>query len=241
MASFFSPDGEPITVDEFIDIYNDSYYLGNEKVVARASQNSRFVEDEIDSILKHGIKSSVDVAKILAWKIGKIRHTESERAKKFAYASDWSGAEELSVTRYGRSFDLEGIADFIASNIGELGAQSISDPQGVLDRLRNQDVKGLGTVYLITLLYFISKGRYPIYDRFAKMALYAIRDGLEPGAPVPYIDIPGKESRKRFERVMDDHMNPYIGDFRDIFDEKALQSRDVDRALWVYGHCFKRA
>ncbi len=241
MVAFFSPSDEAISISEFVNKYNNSYYLGNDQIVTSASQSSPIVENAIDSILKRGIESEIDVAKILAWKIGKIKHKESEAAGRLVYAKDWVRAEELRVTRYGRPFDLEGIAAFVAFNISELETMSVSDPQGVLNRLRDQNTKGLGTVYLITLLYFISKGRYPIYDRFAKMALYAIRAGLEPGAEVPYADLPGKESRKRFERVFDDHMVPYIEDLRGVFGEKALQGRDVDRALWVYGHCFKQA
>ena len=46
-----------------------------------------------------------------------------------------------------------------------------SEPQEVINELKNNSPNGIGTVYLITLLFFISRGEYPIYDRFVKIAI----------------------------------------------------------------------
>lgn len=156
------------------------------------------------------------------------------------YASDWEEAENLRAKRYGRDFKLKNIAVYVTNNISDLEAMSNDNPQGVLNALRDQNTKGIGTVYLITLLYFISKGRYPIYDRFAEMALCAIKNGLKPSDKVPYTNLPDKNSR-RFDRVVEDRLNPYINDLHTIFGKEAAKCRDVDRALWVYGHRFKQA
>ena len=54
---------------------------------------------------------------------------------------------------------------------------------GVLEDLnkakREKGWKGLGTVYCITLLYFISMGKYPIFDQFADKALDVISQNKE--------------------------------------------------------------
>ena len=241
MASFYALSANRIGRDDFVRLYSGSYYIGSDNAVPGVSQNSRFVEEVIDAILRNGIETEIDVAKILAWKIGKIKHAESERAKDFCYASDWAGAEELSVMRYGRPFDLKDIASYIVDNIAMLQELSEDNPQEVLNRLRSCGVRGIGTVYMITLLYFISKGRYPIYDRFAMMALSAIASGIEPGGSVEYKELPSKDSKARFESVYVDCMVPYIKLLTELFGENAVQDRDVDRALWVYGHCFKQA
>lgn len=239
MSKLYTLSLDCIEKDDFVVLYNDSYFLGSQSLVPGVSRNSRFVEKEIDAILESGIKEEKDVAKILAWKIGKIKHVESENAQEFCYASDWTDAENLSVTRYGRSFDLKGIASYIVENITTLEKLSEYDPQGVLNNLRDVGTKGIGTVYLITLLYFISRGRYPIYDRFAMMALSAIDNDVQPGGLVEYKDPPSKDSKK-FAGVFDNYMNPYISIMTKLFGDDALKNRDVDRALWVYGHCFAR-
>ena len=69
---FYGKDGVPITLERFITLYGDSYYLDKERYVPGVSQSSRYTEDEIDRLLREGIKCELDVIHILAWKIGKI-------------------------------------------------------------------------------------------------------------------------------------------------------------------------
>ena len=140
---------------------------------------------------KCGIKEKIDIVHILAWKIGKIKHKESDKTNRFQYAKDWRQAENFDVTRYGKAFDLDGIASFVASNIEELEREADENPQLVLDRLYGEHFYGLGPVYLLTLLYFISKGKYPIYDRFAQMALTAIHNDVKPGGIVNFKALSG--------------------------------------------------
>ena len=78
-------------------------------------------------------------------------------------------------------------------------------------------VTGIGPVYLITLLYFISKGQYPIYDKFAHISLKMI-----------------EEKDCQFNSLIKDN---YVTRLRNIFG-KAYNDSNVDRALWVYSHLF---
>lgn len=237
MCKFFYPDGTEIGKDEFIRYYSSCYYIGGEKI-PRLSPNSHCTENEIDRLLKQGIKVKIDVVHILAWKLGKINHKESEKSGEFEYASDWKRAEDFDVARYGKPFEIERIAEFICDNIGELEGQSEKNAQTVLNRLRDEKFYGLGSVYLITLLYFISKGHYPIYDRFAQMALGAILKGVKPGDIVQYAELPEKSSRA-FSGIMAHEMSEYIKQMHDVFKDEYMADRDIDRALWVYGHLFK--
>lgn len=237
MSKFYCPCGKVISEGDFIKLYADSYYLDNRQVVSNAQQSSRYVEDKMDCLLKNGICSTKDVARILAWKIGKIDHKNSN--DQFVYASDWENAESLNVTRYGNPFDLAGIANYIINNKDHLEKKADSDPQGVLNELRDVSVKGLGTTYLVTLLYFLSKGKYPIYDRFAYKGVKAILQDKKPGEIVDYEGVPDKTSKKRFESFIDNEMTCYVKDLTTIFGERYKDDRDIDRALWVYGHLFK--
>lgn len=178
---FYVPDGsEELTKDEFIVFYAASYYLDEPRRVPNISRSSRFVEDEMDRLLREGIHTQQDVAHILAWKIWKIVHWKS--LSQFVYARDWQGAEQLNVTRYGRPFGLSKLANYIVENIEQLEVAAVSYPQDVLNELRNENIAGLGSVYLVTLLYFLSKGKYP--DRFGQKALDAITGDRRPGESI---------------------------------------------------------
>ena len=234
VCSFYRPDGSLMSEDEFVSYYGARYYIGG-RGVPRSSPSSRYVENTIDRLLKCGIKEKIDIVHILAWKIGKIKHKESDKTNRFQYAKDWRQAENFDVTRYGKAFDLDGIASFVASNIEELEREADENPQLVLDRLYGEHFYGLGPVYLLTLLYFISKGKYPIYDRFAQMALTAIHNDVKPGGIVNFKALSGSA----FSTIMKREMEEYNGQMERVFGEKYQDSRDIDRALWVYGHFFK--
>ena len=215
---FFDINGIEIDKKQFISLYNDSYYIdyvdytdhkGNKRKIRKKNyvpglnQSSRFVEAKIDKLLKEGIKSKLDVVHILAWKVGRIAHLGSE--SKFAYTDDWANAEEFEVTLRKNKFDIKKMVDYIVSNIKALEEKAANDPQGVLCDLESVRAVGFGPVYLITLLYFISRGKYPIYDRFAMMAVDAIIAGTKPGNTVVYCELPSKDS-KEFNTIMQDHM-----------------------------------
>ena len=236
---FYDINGTEICKEQFVKIYGDSYFIGNKRIVNGVGQNSRYTEEEIERILKDGIKTSVDVVHILAWKIGKIKHYESEKKREFVYAKDWDKAESsCKVYRYGREFDIYKISSYISKNIGDLEKEVSESPQNVLCKLREQSVKGIGTVYLITLMYFISRGAYPIYDRFAKKAIDAIVNDVKPGGVIKEVQLPDK-TRAKFCKIMENEMKEYMCNLEAVFGTD-YKNRDVDRALWVYGHMFKK-
>lgn len=232
---FYTLDGNEIDKSEFVEKYGNSYYRGCLRCIPRVGQSSRFVEDHIDTLLKNGIQKPLDVVHILAWKIGKIKHSESQDS--FVYADDWKNAEQFVAYRYNRKFDIQTISEYIANNITQLEKNAENHPQQVLCELRDLHINGLGTVYIITLLYFISRGQYPIYDRFAWKAIQAICDDKKPGDIINASELPEKKSRA-FDTVFDTHMISYMKKMDSVFGSAYQESRDVDRALWVYGHAF---
>ena len=237
---FFDIDGKTITKEKFIDFYNKCYFRDTAEKVPYVNKSSCFVEQEIETILKSGIKSKKDVIKILAWKIGKIKHSESQ--SKIMYAKDWEGAEKsFTVSRFRRPMELGGFAEYITENYDELHNLSADRPQQVLDKLKDKAPDGIGTVYLLTLLYFISEQKYPIYDRFACIAINAIRNGSNPvlsqNEKIDVISMPDKKGN--FKDVYEIYKKNYLTALQDIFKEK-YNKRDVDRALWVYGHRFNK-
>lgn len=231
--------GKPISAEDFISLYNDSYFIGGERIINGVRQSSRAAEEEIEKILKDGIKSHNDVINLLAWKIGKIKHPESEEYGKIVFSKDWEKAYDGVIYRYGVKWNgVNKFADYIADNFDNLNKLSEENPQAVLNDLKENSPNGIGTVYLITLLYFISKGRYPIYDRFAELAL---RGGNPESDTLNEITLPDKNSKK-FVDVYEEYVKPYSEKISGIFgvDYKNIEEyRNIDRALWVYGHAFK--
>lgn len=129
-----------------------------------------------------------------AFWLGSWGKSSIRRVKGFVYAKDWKNAERFEAYRYNRPLDIRTISEYIANNITRLEETAIEDPQKVLCELRDLNITGLGTVYLITLLYFISRGKYPIYDRFAWMAIQAICGDKKPGEAVAVTELPWKNS-----------------------------------------------
>lgn len=243
---FCRPDGTSIDKDTFVSLYSDDYFLKEPGmgVVPNLSRCSHYIENEIMAIRDNGIKSQRDVARLLAWKIGKIRHRESEKSQSFMFASDWKNADLLEgVKLYGKPFAIGTIADYIFRNCQALENLAKEHPQALLNTLNEQGFERIGTVYLITLLYFLSHRWYPIYDRFAVMALKAIKGCIRPKCKekvgIDYIPLPEKTS-EQFSTVMSVCMTEYMNMLSTIFGDNYRDDRRIDQALWVYGHLFTK-
>lgn len=110
------------------------------------------------------------------------------------------------------------------------------NPQYLVDWVRgpHPELEAFGITYILTVQFFITHGRDPIYDRFAHLGAIAIHQGLKPGTPI------------RWAPVQDwSEYLGYVSLLKTIsrFSQSSANSsmtvpRPVDRALWVYGHLF---
>lgn len=258
------------SIEEFIRFYNQCYYIST----------SHWVETEIEHILQKDKKTAEDFFNIFAWKTGKINHHKSEESKKFCYTvskgredkAEWyfdlNNGEAIAITRYGviaKDKDGKLVPHKLYKYLEYLTRINNSQKRapGILKELMGQDdivvPKGIGTVYLITFLYFITKGYEPIYDVFAMTALDAIYpDNLEEsknlGSYIHPRNLPDKNTNsyekllsddrsvyriyknKLFSRFVTDYINELGENIKP--EEKYSVCRDIDRALWVYGHLF---
>ena len=238
----YKPNGEEIhSSKEFVKIYNLYYYKDHcplKDVNNRSiSQTNKVVEEYIDHIIKNGVQDKKDLVRALAWKMGKIKQDKLEDGSGFAYHEDWKNAEENpeDILRYGKPFEVSYLFDRMLENKEILKQASVKE---ALEWFQEHPVNYLGTVYMITLLYFISQANYPIYDQFAKKAIDAIKREAKPYESIPYMTLPEKNS-PQFCKV-EKRVEEFKKDIDDIFGyENYKASRDIDRALWVYGHLFK--
>ena len=90
---------------------------------------------------------------------------------------------------------------------------------------------------------FMSGGYYPIYDKYAFVALNAIHDGISPADslydPLKYTEPPAKSIKDFGKRVFEEKYQGYIDKLNKIFGDEYKKKRDIDRALWAYGHEFR--
>lgn len=241
---FYGKNGnELIGIDEFISTYRSGYFLEGEQVVKEVNRSSRFVEDKINTILEKESWTSEDVILILAWKIGKIKHAQSRDAREFVFAKGWENAVsdcKVLLRKVGE-VSLKDFANYICEKkeiLKDEALQSKDGAQKVLNKLSKVAPSGIGTVYLITLLFFISGGIYPIYDRFARIALTAILDEKKPGDKIVPKDLPDNSSVFDFNGLMKNELKTYIDDLEKVFGTDYQTDRSIDQALWVYGHRF---
>ena len=225
----------------FINLYEPCYFLSEQPPYVKGIRKSScLAETEIGNILDRGIVSEEDVFRILAWKLGKINHAATEREKHIVYVKGWAENPDgtFSAKVYNKQLDVKGIAERVIS----LQACAASDRQGFLNGLNELNAKGIGPVYMLTLLYFASRGAFPIYDRYADMALRAYLNDHKPcnskagKVKLGYKELPDRHS-SGFASLMDVQMEKYTDNIKNALNGRAYD-RAFDRALWVYGHCF---
>lgn len=222
-----SPNAEEGKLDftNFVKTYSHMYYF----------QTCQWVEQQIEKYLREEAPDVEAFLKIFAWKTNKIDQKQSLCKKDIVYIA---------------------------------GEDKKKKQQKFLEKLTIASLKGIGSVYLITFMYFITQGEMRIYDIFAMMALDAIYpsnvqdelsfgslNSLSIGANVKPRDLPQKDQlgfknlfsdNKRYNKTYQIYikkLNQFVEDYNKELPEGQKvtyeKCRDIDRALWVYGHFFQ--
>lgn len=243
---------EEIKPLSFIDEYAGYYFIpdkddeGNggkdkdDNCPKLVRQTSYWVEDAIMSINNKDTWDESDVLYILAWKLGWILQKESEEVAVnnrnrdgIKLRTDWDVQQNKYI-----KFALN------VASIRNKYKQGESDIEDVWKKMisycKENKIKGIGVVYLITLLHFISNGEFPIYDRFAMASLVALEHKLNEGAKIFLKGLPDKLSKEANSLLESDQnfYKEYIKLLTKFFGDDWKLNRNIDRALWVYGHFF---
>jgi len=228
---FFDERGNSIDCSHWLKAYEPQYFLGGGATkIKNRFRSSRLVEDQVCSLLAKGSLLSEDDLKLLmAWKIGAIDHRASEQNKKIAYYYGWDGKTK---NRYGHP--LGSSIACLASKMSDIAKEIAAGKPEYLFNLHS-NLDGFGPVYIITMLFFVSQGRYPIYDRFAHIAVQAVQEGLAPGSYVSYKPVQRWSDYEEYVRLLSPIGEACCDQPKN---SRMLISRPVDRALWVYGHSF---
>lgn len=193
-------------VNEFIDIYSKAYFT--------------CVPYEFESvtmeILKESRYSSDDAIQIIRWKLNDYKGK--------LYVND-----RLTIPRTKFTLDSGAWNKIVAAKEQYNSSKNEKEIFRVLTQ-----VDGIGTVYALTILFFITGGQSPIYDRFACLALEAISDekNIENYADLKFKEPPDKKNIDAVFKMLD----KYKKKLTEIFGTAWKDNQSIDRALWSYGH-----
>lgn len=260
---YFYPDGEEITDKmQFIEFYSKVYCYENHK--------HWDLELEMEKLLKHDKPlSGKDIASILLWKTNgtpeKSRNGEF-RIKDFGRTiiirDELREAHEfkrLNEPKRNRNETNEIDEDNEKEFVRHLVKFYYLNPKSSGE---DGERTGIGFVYAITLLFFVTKGAYPIYDRYAHVGLKSVMEGGNPTdkqykitekcyrnnmfhSPYRKTDKNGKKVvyEPSIDRAWEDYLEykrllMAKEAFGDVYEKQGFHYRDIDRAIWAYGHLF---
>jgi hypothetical protein len=231
---FFDEQGNQIQCLQWLKLYEPYYFLNGPRWgqhINGRNQTSPFVEDQVCALLEQTNQlSRHDLILAMAWKIGLIDHRGSEVAKDIQYMQNWSTALR---DRYGRDFS-GGISSLATRMPAILQQIAQGKPQYLFDL--HPMLGGFGPVYVLTVLFFATHGKYPIYDQYAHVAAQAVHHGLRPESYVNYKGVQLWSDYKDYMNLLSPigkACPPQSGP------SSMFISRPLDRALWVYGHLFR--
>jgi len=240
---------------DFVNRYSPAYFVGENDPdgVYISKKTCRKNEGKIMAILdkKHEWKP-IDVYNLLAWKVGKILYQCTcccYRANdEFLYARDWQHTEDFTPSILGNEIDLKVFAHTIISDINNNGLREMAtnNPQACLEHLSkiapcfSNGGDKLHSIYLVTLLFFLSGGYWPIFDskaakglmRYSRLRNHDIWSNRRNPPSLPKTE--SNEFLNLFQA--NSHYQEYINGLISEFGYEWRNNRDVDRALWVYGH-----
>lgn len=215
MHRFYYPDGQ-IIQDEHQKSAKEIFIEFYSKIYWYLC-NDWQLENRIKGILRLGCHDKNDLVDIFKWKTG-------------AMSADYENG--IVSTRW-NSVDINEIFEII-KNVDGICDKSL--PVLLTDLMSCQ---GYGAVYALTVVFFVSKGQYPIYDKYAHIALIMINSQKNFNSIITDTD-----RKKEFnydsldgQTVYDDYIN-YKESLTDVFGEIWMKNRAVDQALWTYGHLF---
>lgn len=277
--NLYKPNGNRCkSIREFITVYSGKEYK------RLTNDDCSIADDLADKLLNADAfdeeNGREEVFFILAWKMGGINYSETNKSadhqkendlENIRYKSKWIwNNENPQANNNGNAITPLNILLDTIVRLGKKKAEwknrifteNREEATEILESLAKLKANQIGAVYLITLLYFLTNGRWPIYDKFAYIALRGIKEGMNPFGKkeIEFRDrMPSKDKNfpdrfidnmKNLLNITEEKRNQYteyvdwIKAFELAYQNEDgfcsyIQSRDIDRALWAYGHYYK--
>lgn len=211
-----------MNIEKFIDRYEQYYFDNREKykdIVNIVHTTSEKTEKIIEEYLKKG---EINL-KVVLWKAGRLSNED-----------ELEGTGEYILNGYGNHINKGELCKYL-NYVQEKQSDIIANiKQNKLleayNEMNSNVPKYFGSVYIINLMYFISKGIIPIYDKYAHIAVKALFANISPSEV--YV---GPAPNKNEAKDVINMYKEYIWLLEKVFGKSNIERR-LDRALWVYGH-----
>ena len=181
-------------------------------------QNNCFLEREIERIYSKGCEASLDeMITFIKWKTG----------------GELNNSKDSIITQYGSHISIDGIKELEQSIDSSWREKNVCE---LYNLINDHNIENIGPVYILALCSLIKSGTEPIYDKFTDIALDAIGDDTKViWASISYKEMPDKKS----ERSVMKRYDSFKDKLKVHFGNEWQKDRNIDRALWVYGHMFR--
>ena len=218
-----------------LDEYEKAYFgiQGDTNVKIRNTVERSFEDEEI--VQKRLNKGIIDPT-VVAWKAGRLSSKVIDTKQ-----------ERIILNGYGNPIDIDELKRYLNRIEDEKSKLNLSPVKTntvleyieqfgecykVLSKVCAPIPKNVGAVYIINLLFFLSKGEYPIYDKFAHVALKALSLGVSPS----YAFVGGAPEKGEIKKVKSMYLD-YVSLIDSLIGLEVYgKDRKWDRALWAYGH-----
>lgn len=229
--SFYYPDGtfcESRDAKElFLNFYSQAYYILPSTDITTEKNMLRCLEsDQIDA---------KDLKDILNWKSGNRFVSDYDNLYK-DIANDLSKECITAIDSIGHDNWSDSIKKYLVVLCKHLYRNKC-------DNTSEHTYKGIGPTYAITIAYFHSCGKLPIYDRFAFYGINAICNITNPYKKYDHkLDHNIYSSNLEFViKKYAKYCNMIYSQFK--YEYESMKNsmeiwRKVDQALWTYGHLF---
>lgn len=216
----------------FISKYEPLYFESNNKTTDIPNLNT--TEREVEEYIENKLTSGLVDQYVVAWKAGKL--------KKDDIHNDDFLSKRGYPNGYGKMINGDKLREYLSKlkseEIKKIIASSDSLNRDLLEKcfdLAKENVPAyFGSVYLINVLYFLSNGKVPIYDKYAHTAVKALYFAENP-SNIYVGDPPDKEDTHKVINMLTE----YMWYLNELFGKSKID-RSLDRALWVYGHTKNR-
>jgi hypothetical protein len=202
-----------MAAQQWLQFYEQAYFL----------TNSPFVEDEACQLLNADAPLNLnDFKLIMGWKMAAIDHKRSEQHHRIIYREAW-GAKLMN---YRRSYTDS--LKWLVQNQQKLHVAT-RNAQNAFDLLvrakKDGHLAGFDTTYMLTILFFLTHGQQPIYDRFVHKALHAIANQTVPRQPTVIQRVTNWQKYLVYQGL--------LAPVAEACDLAIPVPRSLDRALWV--------
>lgn len=238
--------------------YQDQNYLDKKEPKEELGTSIYCTQKEVEQVAKNVLDADNPLIswKIIAWKAGRLKYDKEGNFKEsdtMLFVSDdgrfaWDGkngmghdiGEKKRIEEF--IFEVNKYSKKPSSDNGfKFSEYSLDEFKEAYNRIlkleKKCDIKNIGAVYTITMIYFLSKGQFPIYDKYAHTAVKALYFGSNP-KDIWVGEAPGKDEKTKVFNMYSE----YCRLLKQVFDiEKDYYiTREQDQALWVYGHSKKK-